>query len=63
VVVKSDRGLESPRLFHEVVAVGWHPLLRVQAGGQFRPAGWARWYTFGSLAPRVGCRFAAAGRA
>jgi hypothetical protein len=63
VVVLSDRGLESPRLFQEVVAVGWHPLMRVKAGGKFRPAGWVRWYTFGSLAPRVGCRFAAAGRA
>src|SRR5690349_3161939 len=34
VVVLSDRGLESPRLFREVVAAGWHPLMRVKAGGK-----------------------------
>jgi hypothetical protein len=61
VVVLSDRGLESPRLFQEVVAVGWHPLMRVKAGGKFRPAGWVRWHPFGSLVPEVGRRFTAAG--
>jgi hypothetical protein len=63
VVVLGDRGLESARLFDEIVGVGWHPLLRVKAGGKFRPAGWVRWYTFGSLVPRPGTRFAAAGLA
>jgi hypothetical protein len=63
VVVLSDRGLESPRLFQEVVAVGWHPLMRVKAGGKFRPAGWVGWYRFGSLVPQVGRRFAAVGLA
>lgn len=61
VVVLSDRGLESSRLFAEIVAVGWHPLMRVKAGGLFRPAGWMRWYRLGSLVPRVGMRFAAVG--
>jgi len=61
VVVLSDRGLESPRLFQEIVAVGWHPLMRVKAAGCFRPAGWVRWYRFGSLVPQVDRRFAAAG--
>jgi hypothetical protein len=63
VVVLTDRGLESARLFTAVVGVGWHPLMRVKAGGKFRPAGWARWYTFGSLVPHVGARFAAVGLA
>jgi hypothetical protein len=63
VVVLSDRGLESSRLFQEIVAVGWHPLMRVKASGKFRPAGWVRWYAFGSLVPRGGGRFAAAGLA
>lgn len=61
VVVLSDRGLESARLFGEIVAVGWHPLLRVKAGGTFRPRGWMRWYPFARLLPRVGMRFAAVG--
>jgi hypothetical protein len=63
VIVLSDRGLESAQLFQAIVAVGWHPLMRVKAGGKFRPAGWVRWYAFGQLLPRVGSRFAAAGRA
>lgn len=63
VVVLGDRGLESPRLFREIAAVGWHPLLRVKATGKFRPAGWVRWYTFGSLVAQVGQRFAARGHA
>jgi hypothetical protein len=63
VVVLSDRGLESPRLFQEVVALGWHPLMRVKAAGKFRPAGWVGWYRLGSLVPRVGSRFAAVGLA
>lgn len=63
VVVLSDRGLESARLFQEVVAVGWHPLMRAKAGGKFRPLGWVRWYSLGQLVPRVGCRFTASGLA
>jgi hypothetical protein len=63
VVVLSDRGLESARLFGEVVACGWHPLMRVKAGGKFRPDGWVRWHALGDLAPRVGSRFAATGTA
>jgi hypothetical protein len=63
VVVLSDRGLESARLFQEVVAVGWHPLMRAKAGGKFRPLGWVRWYGLGQLVPKVGCRFTAAGLA
>jgi hypothetical protein len=63
VVVLSDRGLESARLFREVVAVGWHPLMRAKAGGKFRPLGWVRWYALGQLVPQVGCRFTAPGLA
>jgi hypothetical protein len=63
VVVLSDRGLESTRLFEAVVGLGWHPLMRVKAGGKFRPAGWVGWYKFGELVPRVGIRFASAGLA
>lgn len=62
-VVLSDRGLESAALFRAIVAVGWHPLMRAKAGGKFRPTGWVRWYTLGSLVPRVGARFTARGLA
>jgi DDE family transposase len=63
VVVLTDRGLESPRLFRAITALGWHPLMRVKAGGRFQPAGWSRFYPLGALAPPEGQRFAAAGLA
>jgi hypothetical protein len=63
VLVLTDRGLESPRLFEAVVARHWHPLMRVKAAGKFRPRGWHTFYAFGAFAPAVGRRFAAAGRA
>jgi hypothetical protein len=63
VLVLTDRGLESPRLFREIVGRGWHPLMRVKAGGTFRPAGWHRAYPLGAFAAREGRRFAAAGTA
>jgi hypothetical protein len=61
VVVLTDRGLESARLFQAIVWVGWHPLMRVKANGKFRPHGWKNWYTFGQLVPGIGRRFAAVG--
>ncbi len=63
VLVLTDRGLESPRLFRAITDQGWHPLMRVKAGGKFRPHGWRRFYPLGTFAGRVGQRFAAAGLA
>lgn len=61
VVVLSDRGLESPRLFAAIVSMQWHPLMRVKGGGKFRPHGWQGWYWMKDLVPRPGDRFAMAG--
>jgi hypothetical protein len=63
VVVLSDRGLESPRLFRQITELGWHPLMRVKRGGKFRPAGWHRWYGLADFVRRPGLRFAMAGQA
>jgi hypothetical protein len=63
VIVLTDRGLESPRLFREIVGHAWHPLMRVKAAGKFRPAGWHRFYPLGSFAARPGRHFAAGGTA
>lgn len=63
VLVLADRGLESAALFRGIVALGWHPLLRVKQGGQFRPDGWRRFYPFHQLVPRIGATFAGRGRA
>ena len=61
VVVLTDRGLESARLFRALTALGMHPLMRVKAGGTFRPAGWRRSAPLGQFAAREGQRFAAVG--
>jgi hypothetical protein len=63
VVVLSDRGLESARLFTEMVRLGWHPLMRAKGIAKFRPHGWKRWYPLAQFAPRVGSRCALAGEA
>jgi hypothetical protein len=63
VIVLSDRGLESPSLFRDIVALGWHPLMRVKKGGKFRPTGWGRFYYLHALAPRCGTSLFTAGRA
>jgi hypothetical protein len=52
VVVLTDRGPESPRLFAAITAPGWHPLMRVKAGGKFRPAGRRKFYPLGWFAAR-----------
>jgi hypothetical protein len=61
VVVLTDRGLESSRLFAAITALGLHPLMRVKAGGLFRPTGWHRFYRLGTFASHAGQRFAARG--
>jgi hypothetical protein len=39
VLVLSDRGLYSPELFGAIVERGWHPAMRINAGGYFTPEG------------------------
>lgn len=63
VVVLSDRGLESARLFREITRLGWHPLMRVKGAGKFRPEGWHGWYPLSDFARRPGARRALAGSA
>ena len=54
VVVLGDRGLQSKDLFDAIVALGWHPLLRVKKAGHFRPKGWTQGWALGRFAPHVG---------
>jgi hypothetical protein len=44
VLVLADRGLWARWLFGRIVRLGWHPLLRINNGGKFRPAGQTQWY-------------------
>jgi hypothetical protein len=61
VVVLSDRGMESAELFRAIVALGWHPLMRVKGAGTFRPDGWHKAYPMSRFAAAVGRRWAGVG--
>jgi hypothetical protein len=63
VIALADRGLYARWLFHEIVRLGWHPFLRVNLGGTFRPAGLARFYPLRRFAPTVGQRWQGLGTA
>lgn len=39
VIVLTDRGLYSPKLFRHIRTMGWHPFMRINAYGTFRPTG------------------------
>lgn len=57
VIVLADRGLYAKALFNDIVALGWHPLLRINIQGKFRPQGWYHWLTLQHLLTRVGQRW------
>jgi hypothetical protein len=54
VLVLADRGLWARWLFRRIVRLGWPPLLRINQGTKFRPAGQARWYWLRALVGSVG---------
>ena len=63
VLVLADRGLYAPWLFRRIVRLGWHPFLRINQGGTFRPAGHARWYGLRELVTAAGQRWRGVGTA
>jgi hypothetical protein len=63
VLVLTDRGLESPRLFQIIAEHGWHPLMRVKQGSKFRPEGWHHFHWLSDFAGHEGARYAGVGRA
>jgi len=54
VLVLADRGLYAKWLFRGIRKLGWHPLLRVNQGGKFRPKGWHHFVPMASLVPCPG---------
>lgn len=42
VLVLTDRGLWSPRLWRSITAIGWHPLMRIRPDATFAPRGQVR---------------------
>jgi hypothetical protein len=63
VVVLADRGLWAKWLFAGIQQLGWHPLLRINQGGKFRPQGWVHFVPLTSLAPSVASRWRGRGTA
>jgi hypothetical protein len=57
VLVLTDRGLESAELFRAIVAVGFHPVMRLKAGGSFRPHSWHKFHRLSALLPCQDVRF------
>ncbi len=54
VIVLADRGLYAPWLYHHILALGWHPYLRINTGGKYRLPGESTWRPLASAAPRLG---------
>jgi hypothetical protein len=54
VIVLADRGLYAPWLFKHLVALGWHPFLRINRGGKVRPVGTSTFVWLSSLLPTTG---------
>lgn len=62
VLVLTDRGLWSPRLWKQIRALGWHPLMRVRGDAAFQPQGGCR-VPARTLAPGPGHGWIGAGTA
>jgi hypothetical protein len=53
VVTLADRGLWARWLFHKIQDLGWHPLMRINKGGHYRPDGQTAFVPLGQLVPQV----------
>jgi hypothetical protein len=54
VIVMSDRGLYAPWLYEYIMSVGWHPFMRINKQGNFRPVEEAKFRGLATAAPTVG---------
>ena len=63
VIVLADRGLYARWLFQRIVRLGWHPLLRINTGGTFRPAKSTHYRALRELVPQPGTQGVGAGTA
>src|SRR5499433_3479565 len=61
VIVLADRGLYAPWLFRRITRLGWHPFLRINTGGSFRPTEAPCWRPLTTFAPRPGTSWRGAG--
>jgi Transposase DDE domain len=63
VIVLADRGLYAGWLFRRIVRLGWHPFLRINTGGTFRPDPQAGYRPLSSFVPCPGTGWRGTGTA
>jgi hypothetical protein len=63
VIVLADRGLYARWLFGRIVRLGWHPFLRINTGGTFRPDPEPTFRPLRSFVPEPGTRWQGTGTA
>jgi hypothetical protein len=63
VIVLADRGLYARWLFQRIVRLGWHPVLRINTGGTFRPAQSVKYHPLRQVVPQPGTQWVGAGTA
>src|SRR5262245_51131179 len=63
VLVLADRGLYARWLFRRITRLGWHPFLRINTGGTFRPRGQVRGVPLQTLVPEPGTTWQGTGLA
>ena len=63
VIVLADRGLYARWLYRRIVRLGWHPFLRINSGGTFRPLDSNRFQPLRSFAAQPGWRWQGRGTA
>jgi len=61
VIVMTDRGLYSPRLFKRIVRLKWHPFMRINVNGTFCPEGSGSFKPIGSFAEQPGTSWQGSG--
>jgi len=54
VIVLAERGLYARWLFRRITRLGWHPFLRINTGGTFRPKGQVQGVSLKTLVPKPG---------
>lgn len=54
VIVLADRGLYARWLYRRIVRLGWHPFLRINGGGTFRPQAANRFQPLKHFVPQPG---------
>lgn len=59
VIVTTDRGLYASWFYEAIVALGWHPMMRINHQGYYRPIAESQFLPLSQLITQVGQRYCA----